>query len=141
VTELEAYHELSAYTLTHGASSFIHQHLVDAYAAQAATAETKPITVTFALVGLYLHVERQFNGRQVQRAHQWRAREKRSWPHVVLPEKRGAITAIDILAKATGPERDKAISAWAASVWEAVGSREPDSAETIRDVCRSLLML
>lgn len=77
MTELDAYHELCGYTLTHGDPAFIHQHVVDAYAAQSATAETKPITLMFALIGLCLHVERQLNGRQVQRALTSISRAKR----------------------------------------------------------------
>jgi len=69
MTQHEAYDALCAYTLTRGDAAFIHQHVVDAFAAQSADEATKPITLTFALVGLYLHVERQFTGREVQRAH------------------------------------------------------------------------
>src|SRR5262249_34900967 len=63
------YHELCYYTLAHGDPSFIHQHVVDAFAAQNSGEHDKPIRLTFALVGLYLHVERGLSGRQVQRAH------------------------------------------------------------------------
>ena len=77
VSEAEAYDELRAYTLAHGASSFIHQHVVDAFAAQHANASTKPITLTFALVGLYLHVEKGYSGRQVRLTHMKLARSKR----------------------------------------------------------------
>ena len=38
------------------------QHVVDAYAAQTARASTKPITLAFALVGLYLHLEKNQTG-------------------------------------------------------------------------------
>lgn len=33
-SEQETYNELCYYTLSHGDSSFIHQHVVDAFAAQ-----------------------------------------------------------------------------------------------------------
>lgn len=62
--EEQTYHELSAYTLTHGDATFIHQHVVDAWAAQNAHADSKPIGVFFALVGLYLHIEQEFTGRE-----------------------------------------------------------------------------
>ena len=52
-----AYDELASYTLAHGDPAFIHQHVVDAFAAQHATDDSKPIGVAFALIGLYLHVE------------------------------------------------------------------------------------
>ena len=114
-----AYNELQAYTLAHGAPAFIHQHVVDAWAAQQADERTKPIGLTFALVGLYLHVERGFTGRQVQRAHQQMARHKRTWPSWTLPGERGELTAVDVMAAPAGPERDRAIDAWCESVWQA----------------------
>ncbi len=112
-----AYDEVYAYTM--GRPGFILQHVVDAFGAQTATREMKPIRVVFSLVGLYLHVERDFSGRQVQRAHIQLARQKRAWPAVALPENRGAMTAIDVLAAAAGGYRDEAIDDWCASVWTA----------------------
>jgi hypothetical protein len=57
--DLEQYNELSYYTLGHPDKKyFIHQHLVDAYTAQKADENTKPIAITFDLVGLYLYVEK-----------------------------------------------------------------------------------
>lgn len=117
--EEEAYHELCAYTLTHGDPTFIHQHVVDAWAAQRAHAGTKPIGIFFALTGLYLHVERGLTGREVQRAHMALSRRPEPWPVTRLPAARGAITATDVLAVPAGPPRDAEISRWAASVWEA----------------------
>ncbi len=119
MTELEAYHELLAYTATHGDATFIHQHVVDAYAAQAAIDSTKPIALTFALVGLYLHIELQFSGKQVQRAHMYLANRRRGWPSFPLPDERGAICATDVFAQPPGSARDAAIHAWAAAVWAA----------------------
>lgn len=118
-TEREAYDELCAYTLTHGDPEFIHQHVVDAFAAQQATPESKPIGVTFALAGLYLHIEKLYSGREVQRAHMKMAQKKRTWPTFVLPTNRGAVTARDVLTVPEGPERDRAIHEWCASVWSA----------------------
>ena len=74
----DLYHELCAYTLAHPSPAFIHQHVVDAFAAQRATEQTKPIGLTFALAGLYLHVEKGFSGKQVQRAHMDMGRRKRT---------------------------------------------------------------
>jgi hypothetical protein len=115
----DAYNELCAYTLGHGDPSFVHQYVVDAFMAQRADAQTKPIGVTFALVGLYLHLERQFSGRQVQLVHMQLGRRKRTWPTLHLPQNRGAMTSIDVMAVPAGPERDRAIDAWCASVWSA----------------------
>jgi hypothetical protein len=131
--EEEAYHELCAYTLTHDDPAFIHQHVVDAYMAQHANEETKPIGITFALVGLYLHLERGFSGRHVQRAHMTLGKEKRPWPRFPLPANRGSMTAADVLAKPAGVERDRAIDAWCESVWAAYRA---ESRQTIIDLLR-----
>jgi hypothetical protein len=112
-----AYHELCYYTLAHGGGTFIHQHAVDAFAAQDATEQDKPIRLTFALVGLYLHVERGFSGRQVQHAHMALGRRRRAWPVFPLPSDRGRITAADVLAVPAGPGRDEMIHRWCACVW------------------------
>ena len=120
----EAYQELCYYTLAHQSPTFVHQHVVDAFAAQRANEQTKPIKLTFALVGLYLHLERQFSGREVQRAHMTLARQKRAWPKFQLPATRGTMDASNVLAAPAGPARDVAIDAWCAAVWEAYeGSR------------------
>ena len=119
MSEQDAYHEVCAYTLTHGDAEFIHQHVVDAFAAQRANEQSKPIGVTFALVGLYLHVERGYTGRRVQRVHMQLARRKRTWPTFVLPPNRGATTAVDVMRAPAGPERDRAIHEWCVTVWEA----------------------
>jgi Family of unknown function (DUF5946) len=125
VTLRDAYDELCAYTLTHGDPAFIHQHVVDAFAAQQADETTKPITLTFALIGLYLRVERRRSGRQVQLVHMKLAQRKRQWPSWSLPDDRGAITPADVLVAPPGAERDKAVDAWCASVWRAFcGHRE-----------------
>lgn len=118
MTEREAFDELCAYTLTRGDAAFIHQHVVDAFAAQTADQCTPPIKLTFALAGLYLHVEREFTGRQVQRAHIAMARRKRVWPSFALPHDQGLITALDVLAHAPGASRDEAIHSWCAVVWD-----------------------
>jgi hypothetical protein len=113
----EAYNELCGYTLTHTDPSFIHQHVVDAFAAQNANEQTKPIKLTFALIGLYLHVEKQFSGKEVQRAHQFLARRKKSWPHSPFPHDQGSVTAEDVIAVPAGTKRDKAIHNWCVAVW------------------------
>jgi hypothetical protein len=126
MTERDAYNELCAYTLTHGDPTFIHQHVVDAFTAQTAHPDTKPIALTFALVGLYLHLRREFTGRQVQLAHQYLARRKRSWPSFPLPDDRGSITATVVLASPPGSARDEAIHAWCASVLDAYRKSEEE---------------
>lgn len=132
-----AYHELCAYTLTRGDATFIHQHVVDAFAIQHAGPASKPIQVVFALAGLYLHVERGLSGRQVQQAHMRMARTRREWPALALPESRGAVTASAVLAVPAGDERDRAIDAWAASVWDATATHRG----TIEDLLRACQVL
>src|SRR5438270_13347095 len=103
----ELYNQIALYTLAHGDRRFIHQHVVDAFAVQNAGAGTKPIAVAFGLFGLYLHVERGYSGREVQRAHMRLAQRRKHWPGFELPVRRGEITAADVLAAEPGPERDE----------------------------------
>jgi len=117
-SEEAAYDELQCYTLAHGGEAFIHQHVVDAWAAQLAEADTKPIALTFALIGLYLHVVKGYSGRRVQRAHMALARHRTAWPSFALPRERGVVRVQDVLAAPAGPERDRAIDDWCASVWD-----------------------
>lgn len=117
----EQYYELSYYTLAHPDPAFIHQHIVDAYAVQYADETTKPIELTFALIGLYLCVERGCSGKEVQRAHIRLANQRKHWPTFTQPADRGAVTVSDVLANPPGPERDQAIHNWCASVWQAYG--------------------
>lgn len=130
LAEQNAYEELQCYTLTHGDPAFIHQHIVDAWGAQRANSNTKPIRLAFALVGLYLHVERGFSGRQVQRVHTALSRRSRSWPSFPLPANQGAVTVIDVLAAPPGARRDRAIDEWCASVWRAFR----ESHRTVREL-------
>ena len=107
------------YSLEHGRAEFLHQHVVDAWAAQHADETTKPIGLTFALVGLYLHLEEGYSGRMVQRAHMDLGKRRRRWPSFPLPSERGTVTVTQVIAAPAGPERDRAIDAWCASVWAA----------------------
>lgn len=112
--------ELCGYTLTHGGKEFIHQYVVDAWAAQHATPEGKPIAITFALVGLYLMLEKGFTGREVQLVHIDLAKRKMGpWPTFTLPQERGAVTTVDVMTAPEGPERELAIRKWCSSVWDA----------------------
>jgi hypothetical protein len=119
-TEQEQYNELSLYTLEHakGDPSFIHQYVVDAFAAQNADEKTKPIKITFALVGLYLHLEKNYTGKRVQEVHMKMGRKKRQWPEFDFPNERGNIRVADVLKAEPGEKRDKMIEAWCASVWK-----------------------
>jgi hypothetical protein len=118
-TDLDAFHTLAFYTLAHPDPAFIHQHAVDAFAAQSADEETRAITLVFALVGLYLLMEKGYSGREVQRAHMRMASRRRNWPRLPLPAARGAMTVHDVIATPAGTERDAAILRWATCVWGA----------------------
>ena len=131
-SEQDAFNALCAYTLALGDAAFIHQHVVDAFAAQHADEHSKPIKVTFALVGLYLHVERQWSGKQVQRAHMRLARPRYSWPAFSLPRERGSMTVVDVMEAPEGPERARAIDGWCASVWAAFAGSRTTVAELLR---------
>jgi hypothetical protein len=118
-----AYDELYVYAM--GRPGFPLQHVADAFAVQNANQETKPMAVVFGLVGLYLHLEKQFCGRQVQKVHMQMARQKRNWPALSLPADRGRLDVADVLAAPAGPERDLAIDNWCRSVWNAfAGNRQ-----------------
>ena len=115
----EKFYELSYYTLAHPDPAFIHQHIVDAFAVQTADENSKPIAVAFGLIGLYLYLEKNYTGKQVQLAHMALARHKREWPKFDLPDARGDITVTDVLNEPPGPKRDAKIREWCASVWQA----------------------
>jgi len=110
-----AYDEVYVYTM--GRPGFILQHVVDAFVVQTANQKSRPIGVVFGLVGLYLHVEKQFAGRQVQEVHKQLGRRKGEWPSIHFPEDRGTMTVVDVLAASPGPDRDTAIENWCRSVW------------------------
>ena len=131
-SEQEAFNELSYYTLSHGDPSFIHQYIVDAYAAQYADEKSKPIKVAFALIGLYLHIEKHYSGKEVQRAHMLLANKKKQWPVFPLPAGRGNICVSDVLQTEPGPLRDRAINEWSASVWEAWSESHAKVAELVQ---------
>jgi hypothetical protein len=128
----DLYAELSYYTLAHGDLVFIHQHVVDAHAAQTADENTKPITLAFALIGLYLYIEKNWTGRDVQQAHMKLAQQRKQWPKFDTPDNRGTFTVADVLAAPPGEERDAAIRAWCAAVWDAYSDTHQAIADLVR---------
>jgi len=64
-------------------------------------------------------VEKRFSGREVQEVHMRLGRRRCAWPIVGLPDDRGAMTVLDVLAASEGVERDAAIDAWCECVWTA----------------------
>jgi len=123
--EQELFDELSFYTLAHIDPAFIHENSADAWRAQHADETTKPMAVVFAVMGLYLYLEKGFTGRQVQLAHMRMARRQRSWPKLPLPKKRANITVADVVAAEPGPARDAMIRQWCAAVWETWDESRP----------------
>jgi len=122
--EERAFEQLTAWTLGLGDAEFIHQHVVDAWAAQHATEKSRPISIAFALIGLYLHLDKGMTGREVQQVHmrlaqpRGRGPGRKDWPGFPIPEERGKTTAIEVIA-APEMERSAMIDRWCRSVWEA----------------------
>lgn len=110
--------ELYAYTLSQDRSEFVHQHVVDAYAAQHVVADTKPIAVAASLIGLFLFCERGRTGRDVQQAHMKLGNKMKAWPLLQAPEQYARLTVMDPLSVPPGPERDEEIKQWARAVWD-----------------------
>ena len=129
----QPFHELSFYTFAHpDRERFVHQHTVDAYTAQTASAETKPIGLLYALVGLHLTVECSYTGKEVQRAHLLLARDKTDFPPLPLPDDRGSVTVHDVLQCPAGEARDRAILRWCDAVWKTYG----DCHDTVAAYCQ-----
>lgn len=113
---MQVYGELTAYTLTLQDTDFLHQLAVDAYAAQHAAVYGKRIAITFAVVGLYLTFERQYTGRQVQRAHTLLANTSRDWPTWQLPAEKAPLTVLDVL-ETPSESRKARLQEWGQAVW------------------------
>lgn len=109
--------EASFYTLSLGDSYFIHQLLVDTYAAQHAGPIVKPISTAFALIGLYLIFEKNYTGREVQKAHMILAQKNKQWPHFILPSEKARLTVQDVV-QAQDSEKQEMIKKWGKAVWD-----------------------
>ncbi len=131
---LEKYFELTCWTLVQRDPGFIHQHAVDAYAAQHAGPRVRPITTVFALIGLYLAVEKGYTGRNVQLAHIRIAKRKRDWPRMAPPELHADLNVADVIRVPAGDERREMLMRWAASVWESWEDRQGWIRETTEHV-------
>lgn len=80
---------------------------------------SRPIAIVFGLIGIYLYVEKNFTGRQVQRAHMRLARHRRTWmAPAIPPDQRANIGVADVLAAPPGPLRHGMIRRWCESVWQ-----------------------
>ena len=130
IAEQQQYDQLCAWSLSRGDAAFVHQLVVDAWAAQHATADSKPISPVFALIGLYLHLEHGYTGRQVQLAHIKVANNRKQWPRLTPPAERGSLRVEDVVGAEGDSAQDQAIDRWCASVWDAW----KDSQATIREL-------
>jgi hypothetical protein len=122
--EQEGYNQLTAWTLSLRDREFIHQHVVDVWALQHADEHSKAIAAPFTLLGMYLHLEKGYTGKEVQIAHMLlgqphgRGPGRKQWPRFALPKDRGRMTVLDVMAVPES-ERKKAIDRWCRSVWDA----------------------
>lgn len=110
--------ELSFYTLARPRSEFVHQLAIDTFTAQHASEATKPMSLVFAVLGLYLHSERGFTGLQIQRVHMNLAPRRLAWPLLQLPARHADLTVADMLATEPGTERDAMIRRWCVAEWQ-----------------------
>jgi hypothetical protein len=129
-----AFSELACYTIAKQDPAFIHQHAVDAYEAQHAGGFTRNITVAFGLIGLYLALEKEYTGREVQQAHMQIAKIRKDWPRLEPPQQPAELTASDVLITPPGPGRDALIMKWAAAVWESWADHQAWVRETTDDL-------
>jgi hypothetical protein len=113
-----------------GDAEFLHQHVVDAYAAQHVSNDKKPIFLAAALIGLYLFVERGYTGRQVQQAHMALGNKMKAWPRFDAPQERAGLTVAAVLKAPPGPRRDELITQWARAVW-AMWNRQHEAVERL----------
>ena len=132
--DIKLFEELSYYTLSHSDTDyFIHQLIVDAFTAQTADKDTKKISLVFSLVGLYLLIEKNYTGKQIQQAHTILSNYKDYIPEIKLPENRGEITISDVIKSEF--DRDEMIKKWCVSVWNAYEA----SKEDIKQFCETYL--
>ena len=114
---LQVYSDLQCYTVAKQDPGFIHQHVVDTYAAQHAGGSTRTITVAFGLIGLYLAMEKGYTGKRVQLAHMRIAKFRKVWPRLEPPRQPAILTVMDVLHVGTDEEKDVMIRKWMTAVW------------------------
>ncbi len=134
---LDVLYQLTAFTLSPGEPDFIHQIVVDTYRAQHHAPNDKPVSITFALIGLYLVFEKGYTGRQVQLAHMTLAKRNREWPNFKNPRKKNAVTVQDVLEEPGTDNHRVTIMRWAEAVW---ADWEPEH-EAIRKLVETYLFV
>jgi hypothetical protein len=131
---LDLYWEVSAYTLSLTDKFFLHQYIVDAYAASHVDTHTKPMKIYFSLLGLYLALEKQYTGREVQLAHMQLGKEKKVWPPYKLPTHYATLTIKDIY-ETHNAKKATIIYRWMREVWDLWGSTHDE----VKEVCAKYL--
>ncbi len=111
------YDQLADYTLSLRDEYFIHQLIVDTFAAQTFDKNTIPVKITFALVGLYLVNEKGFTGKQVQNVHIALSRKSKKWLTFPKPKEETTINIEDVL-RVPDSQKQEMIKKWSQSVWE-----------------------
>ena len=129
-------YELSYYTLGLGDAAFIHQLAVDTYAAAHYSKKVKPITIAFALVGLYLVNEKKFSGKKVQQVHTdlAKANSSKIWPEFDLPMSKNWLTIKDVL-QVSDDRKQEMIRKWNQSVWNVWNKDEEKIVELLQRYC------
>jgi hypothetical protein len=132
----EHYNELAFFTLNLDDERFVHQYVVDAFTCQYADDNTKPISLTFALAGLYLFIEKGYSGREVQKFHTLMSKRKMAWPIFIVPYYQELPVDISsVIASNDQNERIELIEKWCAGVWEA----NKENHDKVEDLVRNYL--
>jgi len=121
---LALFHTLSGIHFDEADPAFIHQVAVDCYGAQHAGGPARPITAVFSLVGLCLHLEHGFTGKQVQAAHAAMARGQKNWPVLLAPSVRYPVTVDSVVQCETASARTVQLKVWAQATWDAWRSEQ-----------------
>jgi hypothetical protein len=98
--------------------NFPHQLAVDTYAAQHNGANMKPVTITFALIGLHLAFERGYTGREVQKAHVLLGKLHGQCPGFTSIRNSNEINVSNVLQNISKDNYMRLPANWGRSVWE-----------------------
>ena len=82
-----------------------------------------------------LALERGATGLQVQRAHMFLGKTRRSWPELEWPTHTASLTVRDVLNASPGDVRDAVLLDWCAAVWASWNHAQPWT----RQICDELL--
>jgi hypothetical protein len=115
---LNLYWEFSNFTLSVRDQNFPHQLAVDTYAAQHYGAKMKPVTITFALIGLHLAFERGYTGREVQDAHVLLGKLHERWPGFTVTRKADEVNGSNVLQNISKDNYGQLLAKWGKSVWD-----------------------